>query len=381
MPAFEKVNKSDWLAKVEKDLKGKPLSELDWKISEDFSVSPFAHQDDRTQMHYPIGIKGNNNWRIGQEFVVDSSNVEAQNAAILAALNNGIESPKIKITEVLSQSDIDSLFKDISVSYVAVYFSGLKNLEDWQQLLKNYALVATQHQIHSDKLFGGFHLDMDWASYSKNDFEEIAEFEELFSSIFPRYRCFYVDGTKYYKGDEHIVEELANITHQVASCMEGLKELGYNVNKIVKKFQVGFSIGNSYLLEIAKVRAMKILFANLGAAIETSPLEIPCFDCYVDKQSFKVGEVESNKIRSTISAMAAVIGAVGRLTIPPSDIDMDTESSEFNKRMSTNIQQVIKLETKMHGTSDPAAGSYYIEELTEQLAVKVWNRFVELHEA
>ena len=248
-------------------------------------------------------------------------------------------------------------------------------------MLRNYALVSSQHQIHSDKLFGGFHLGMDWASYRKSDFEEMAEFEELFSSIFPRYRCFYVDGTKYYAGDKNIIEELANITNQVASCMEGMKDVGYNVNRIVKKFQVGFSIGNSYLLEIAKVRAMKLLFANLSAAIEASPLEIPCFDCYVDRRSCTAGEVESNKIRSTISAMAAVVGAVGRLTIPASDACMGKESSEFNKRMSTNIQQVIKLETKMHGTSDPAAGSYYIEELTEKLAMKAWNRFIEIHGA
>ena len=76
--------------------------------------------------------------------------------------------------------------------------------------------------------------------------------------------------------------------------------------------------------------------------------------------------------------MAAVIGAVGRLTIPPSDTVSDEAKSDFNKRMATNIQQVIKLETKMHATSDPAAGSYYIEQLTEELAQKAWSRCMEL---
>lgn len=46
--------------------------------------------------------------------------------------------------------------------------------------------------------------------------------------------------------------------------------------------------------------------------------------------------------------------------------------------MATNIQQVIKLETNMHATSDPAAGSYYIEQLTEELAQKAWSRCMEL---
>jgi methylmalonyl-CoA mutase len=382
MSAFENIKKSEWLDKVTKDLKGKPLESLNWNVSEDLIISPFAHAEDRNEKHLPIGIKSNNNWRIGQEFYVNSSNVDEQNSLILEALNNGVESPKIIIDKVLSVDEISRLFKDVNVSFVAVYFAGLKTFEDWTALLKNYALTANSLNIASDKFFGGFHMDMDWVNFSQEDFEEMAEFEELYSSIFPRYRCFYVDGTKFYNGNENIIEELANFTHVVASCYQGMHDLGYNALQISKKFQVGFSIGKSYLLEIAKIRAQKVLFANIAEALNPGHKEIPCFDCYVSASSYEAEETESNKIRGTISSMAAVIGAVGRLTVPPSDIHADQKSAiEFNKRMATNIQQVIKLETKLHATSDPAAGSYYIEQLTEELAKKAWSRFLELMDA
>lgn len=378
MGAFENKTKSEWLEKVVKDLKGKSLDSLDWSVSDDLTISPFSHAEDREVQHLPIGIKSNNNWRIGQEFVVDASNVDEQNTAILNALNNGIESPKIIIDRVLGVDEIQRLFKDVNIAYVAVYFSGLKSFEDWTALLKNYALTANSFNIQSDKFFGGFHMDMDWVDFSTSDFEEMAEFEELYSSIFPRYRCFYVDGRRFYKGNEHIIEELANLTYYVASCYQGMHDIGYTALQISKKFQIGFSIGNTYLLEIAKIRALKIMFANISEALNPGHKEIPCFDCYVSPSSYKENETENNKIRGTISSMAAVIGAVGRLTVPPSDAVSDEVKSDFNKRMATNIQQVIKLETKMHATSDPAAGSYYIEQLTEELAQKAWSRCMEL---
>ena len=378
MNEFEDITKTEWLEKVLKDLKGKSLESLSWDISEDLNISPFSHATDRDSNHLPIGSKSNNNWRIGQEFYVDESNVDAQNSAILRALDNGIESPKIIIDSVLSVEEIERLFKSVNISYIAVYFAGLKSFEDWTSLLKNYALTANKMNIQSDKFFGGFHMDMDWVNYSTVDFEEMAEFEELYSSIFPRYRCFYVDGTRFYKGDSQVIEELAQLTYYVASCYQGMFDIGYNALQISKKFQIGFSIGNSYLLEIAKIRALKVLLANISEALNPGHKEIPCFDCYISADSYKSDETESNKIRGTISAMAAVIGAVGRMTIPSSDHRSEKKDTSFNSRMATNIQQVIKLETKMHATSDPAAGSYYIEQLTEELALKAWKRFLEL---
>lgn len=175
-----------------------------------------------------------------------------------------------------------------------------------------------------------------------------------------------------------MIEELAQLTYYVASCYQGMFDIGYNALQISKKFQIGFSIGNSYLLEIAKIRALKVLLANISEALNPGHKEIPCFDCYISADSYKSNETESNKIRGTISAMAAVIGAVGRMTIPSSDQRSEKKDTSFNSRMATNIQQVIKLETKMHATSDPAAGSYYIEQLTEELALKAWKRFLEL---
>ena len=380
MQEFEGSSKGNWLQKVEADLKGKSLESLNWTVTDDLAISPFAHPDDIDEKLLPIGVKGNNNWRIGQEFEVNAENVEDQNVALLDALNNGIEAPKIKIQEVLSVDQLERLFKDVNISYVAVYFSGLTSREAWTDLLKNYALNTHKGDIQSDKFFGGFHMDMNWAKMTVSDFEEMATFEKFFSSIFPRYRCFYVDGTKFYKGDSGIIEELAQLTYAVSKCYDGMVAQGYTPLQISKKFQIGFSIGHSYLLEIAKIRAIKVLMANICEALNPGHKEIPCFDCYVSPKSYQADSKESNHIRGTIAAMAGVIGAVGRLTIPPFDVKEAQHASVFQTRMATNVQQVIKLETKLNATSDPAAGSYYIEQLTNDLARKAWSRFIELRE-
>ena len=69
--------------------------------------------------------------------------------------------------------------------------------------------------------------------------------------------------------------------------------------------------------------------------------------------------------------MSAVLAGVESLTIDP------TEDSDFGKRISRNVQHLLQLESYLDRVADPSAGSYYIEQLTNQIAEAVWQRFRE----
>jgi methylmalonyl-CoA mutase len=83
-------------------------------------------------------------------------------------------------------------------------------------------------------------------------------------------------------------------------------------------------------------------------------------------------------IRATTQALSAVIGGADRLYVLPSDAYTGAPSSDFARRIARNVQHLLRLESFLDKTMDPAAGSYYIETLTDQLALKAWDKFVEL---
>ena len=76
--------------------------------------------------------------------------------------------------------------------------------------------------------------------------------------------------------------------------------------------------------------------------------------------------------------MAAVIGGAQRLYIYPSDEIKDGLGTPFAQRIALNIQHLMQLESYMDRVVDPSAGSYYIENLTNQLAEAVWKKFKQL---
>jgi methylmalonyl-CoA mutase len=111
------------------------------------------------------------------------------------------------------------------------------------------------------------------------------------------------------------------------------------------------------------------LWGNVLKAYDVTP-SVPSIHARVSKDSF-VEDAHKNKIRVTTQAMSAVLAGVESLTIDP------TEDSDFGKRISRNVQHLLQLESYLDRVADPAAGSYYIEQLTNQIAEAVWQRFQE----
>ena len=83
-------------------------------------------------------------------------------------------------------------------------------------------------------------------------------------------------------------------------------------------------------------------------------------------------------IRTTTQAMAAVIGGVRRLSLLPADA-FGGDSTPFTRRMARNVQHLLRMESYLDRVVDPAAGSYYLETLTEQLAERAWRQFQSEH--
>lgn len=194
--------------------------------------------------------------------------------------------------------------------------------------------------------------------------------QSIGSNKLPLFKTGIIDVTTFFKGSENVIDEL---TETVKACDTWLAQ---REGKTSESVIVKFDIGISYFIEIAKLRAFKLLWGNLLEAYQLEPTE-PTLWAHISEAS-QVENTHTNKIRATTQAMSAVIGGIEILSIAPSDT-IEGENSDLNIRIARNIQHLLQMESYLDKVADPSAGSYYIEKLTNQMAETVWAKLQEEH--
>lgn len=141
--------------------------------------------------------------------------------------------------------------------------------------------------------------------------------------------------------------------------------------------KVAFSLDTQFFMEIAKLRAARVLWnAFLHARkLDIVPLKVVA---ETSLRSYSLYDPMVNLLRSANSAFSAVLGGANEVAVYP--FDQLTGETELSKRLAANILEIIEHETFVSAVQDPAAGAYAIESLTDQLAEKAWIVFGELSE-
>lgn len=153
-----------------------------------------------------------------------------------------------------------------------------------------------------------------------------------------------------------------------------VQELAFALAEASELFSAGgevpalvFGVGANYFFEIAKLRAARILFANVAAAYgRDQEVRIVARTALANKSLY---DPYTNLLRATTEALSAVLGGCDALAVQP---------ARFNPRLALNVQRILKEESHLDIVADPAGGSYYVEALTQALASAAWKLFQEL---
>ena len=132
-------------------------------------------------------------------------------------------------------------------------------------------------------------------------------------------------------------------------------------------------IQDNYLTEIAKIRALKILLLNCWKACHLPFDTIP--QIYACLTPDPEADLPTNLIASTCRAMASVVGGVDAMYF---DLAPSVPYAYEFRRLSRNIQYILKHESNFNHRIDPVCGSYNLEYMTEVIAKKVWNKMGEM---
>ncbi len=352
---FSSVSKEAWLEKVEKDLKGKSLDSLNWQLEEAINLSPFYHSDDQIPANNIYRDQTDNEWLVGESFEINDPVVA--NKALLNALEKGTNAPLLVFEHVPDVDLLDKVLEKIIPAYIHLSFKITEgSTTDYSTLLQNYYTCLSVKGLYSSDLKGSLHLNSDTSDNPKDILDKVLE-------KFPLYRSLAINLKPSDEGSAvQVLTDLLIKSDQLFQKIEA-----HHINGVYMTLE----IGNNYFIEIAKIRAARLVWANLLNAYKIPP-EALVIDAYIAPTAYDEN-ANTNMIRSMTIALSAVIGGIDRLTVLPAQ-----KEPEHAKRIARNVQHLLKMESYLHRVIDPAAGSFYIEKLTNLLAEEAWNRFTAL---
>ena len=363
---FQPVSKAAWLAKVEKDLKGKAIEDLNWTIQDDLVIPPFAHADDIAKAYPSLNQqRTTNSWEIGVKVVV--GNMQIANQEALNALANGANAIAFELTKSPSKNDLKILLKDIELEWISTHF--IFKQKSWKRFISFFLDYIADKKYEVTKLACTFSFKGKMVANSA-DANRINEIK----TQLPKAQLMTINARPLNRGTANIVSEIAQTIAQGNAALLELHQQSLNLNEHHTQIQFSIAIGDSYFLNIAKIRAIKLLWQQILTAWKINSNMPANIEAHLTT-SMQTDNENYNKIKATTQAMAAVIGGANRLYIYPSDEIKDGIGTPFAQRIALNIQHLMQLESYMDRVIDPAAGSYYIENLTNQLAALAWKEF------
>ncbi len=393
---FPPVSTQQWEEKIKADLKGADYDrKLIWKTIEGFNVRPYYRREDLSglknllqtlpgELPYIRGNKKDNNWLIRQDIFVNDE--QKANAKALAAIKRGAESIAFIIPED-AKTNLNSLLNGFPFDKVEINFSKLRGTK---KLLQEFIDYCTKNNIDTKKLKGSFDFDplgyttLTGQCYDAEICEGMSFSKPLFAKakeIFPDMHFVCINGKYFNNAGASIVQELAFSLSIAVEYLNFAQEQGIDVADLSPHLRFNLGIGSNYFMEIAKLRAVRYLWAKimesyLPAHPEKAKIFIHSETSLWNKTLY---DVYVNMLRTTTEAMSAVLGGSDSLTILPFNAIYENDD-EFGERIARNQQIILKEESYFNKVTDPAAGSYYIENLTNSLIEQAWSLFLETEE-
>ncbi len=397
---FPAVSTQEWMEKITADLKGADFDrKLLWKTNEGFSVRPFYRTEDIENLEttnllpgefpYVRGTKTTNDWYIRQDIVVDDA-AEANKKA-LDILNKGVNSLGFRVKKQdMSAAYIAILLHDIPAECVELNFSTcVKASADLGVLLSNY---FRSQNYDPAKLHGSINFDpLNRMLVRGKDLSEEEVTKLTMNAVesvnnLPYYRVIGVNAVSLANSGAHITQELGYALAWGNQYIALMDKAEINPAVAAKRIKFNFGVGSNYFMEIAKFRAARLLWALIVEKyLEDEPEEnrqsVSKMHMHAETTTFNmtVFDANVNMLRTQTEAMSATIGGVDSLTVLPYDCAYK-KPDDFSERIARNQQLLLKEESHFDKVTDPGAGSYYIETLTNEIAKQAWKIFLEIED-
>ena len=219
-------------------------------------------------------------------------------------------------------------------------------------------------------------LDAPIAAY----YDSLAAAARWASTNAPHLRTIFVRSDVYSNGGASDVQEVASVLSTAAAYLRALCERGLTIDEAASQIAFGFSMGANFFLQIAKLRAVRPIWAQIvkafGGNAESQKMRIHARPALFFKTVY---DPYVNMLRNTTEIFSGVVGGIDSFESAPFDEPI-RKGDEFSRRIARNIQIMLQEEFGMLQPIDPAGGSWAVETLTRQMKEKIWKEFQSIEE-
>jgi methylmalonyl-CoA mutase len=201
------------------------------------------------------------------------------------------------------------------------------------------------------------------------------------SKNMPKFNTISISGYHMQEAGATQVQELAFTLADGREYVRAALAAGLNVDEFAPRLSFFFAIGMNFFMEVAKLRAARLLWSRIMSEFNPKDAKSSMLRTHCQTSGVSLTEQDpyNNVIRTTVEAMAAVLGGTQSLHTNALD-EAIALPTDFSARIARNTQLVIQHETGITNVIDPLGGSYYIESLTHSLATEAWKLIEEVEE-
>ncbi len=399
---FTTSNQDKWRQAAEQLLKGKPFDQtLLTPTYEEITLKPIYTPDDfdgKVCGSNP-GIKGH--WEICQELAYTEP--AEFNSALVEALQQGQTAVNLTLDSAGRHGMDDA-------QLTTVTGTAISTLEDLQTALESVDLFETPlfiepgltgtavaaflvelcrlRGLDCKNLAGCIASDplselartgsIDGSESDQN--RQLAQLTLWAKNHMPAMRTIGVDANPYHNAGANAVQELAYAMATGAAYVRGVlnEDTNLSVFDITSRMRFSFAVGSNFFMEIAKLRAARLLWREIikifGGNEAAQQMFLHARSSHWNKT---ILDRHVNILRAGTEALSALAGGCDSLHVAPFD-SVIQPAGTLSQRLARNIQLILKAESHLERVADPAAGSWYVETLTREICEKAWAFFQEI---
>jgi methylmalonyl-CoA mutase len=414
MAGSSKPDIEEWSALAAKELRGKPLDSLDWHTPEGIAVKPLYTAADLEAIEaagfpwrgaipgVPPYLRGpratmyaNRPWTIRQysgfstaeesnRFYRDNLAAGQMGLSIAfdLATHRGYDSDHPRVTGDVGKAGvaIDTV-EDMKILFVGIPLDKMSVSMTMNgavlPVLAGFIVAAEEQGVAQDKLQGTIQNDILKEFMVRNTYiypplpsmRIVADIIEYTAHHMPKFNSISISGYHMEEAGSTSVQELAFTLADGLEYVRAALSRGLKIDEFAPRLSFFFGIGMNFFMEIAKLRAARLLWARLMqqfAPEDNASLALR-MHCQTSGVSLTAQDPHNNIVRTTIEALAAVLGGTQSLHTNSFDEALALPSP-FAARIARNTQLILAEETGVPHVIDPLGGGYYVESLTHSIA-------------
>ena len=408
-----------WKTLANKELKDKTIDSLNWLTPEDINIKPLYTENDLENINHLNELPGLDSYSRGPRATMYAGrpwtvrqyagfstaeesnafyrkNLEAGQKGISVAFDlpthRGYDSDHPRVlgdvgkagVAIDSVEDMKILFSNIPLDKMSVSMTMNGAVIP---IMANFIVAAEEQGVVKSSLTGTIQNDILKEFMVRNTYiyppepsmRIVSDIIEYTSKEMPKFNSISISGYHMHEAGANLVQELAFTLADGKEYVKAALSKGMDIDAFAGRLSFFFAIGMNFFMEVAKLRAARILWSKIMKEFNpkkpsSSLLRVHCQTSGVSLQE---KDPYNNIVRTSYEALAATLGGTQSLHTNAFDEAMGLPT-EFSSRIARNTQLIMQEELGITKVIDPLAGSYYVENLTNELTQKAWELIQEV---